>query len=245
MITNIEKTHKKLIDHNCTHNRPTLNYHTIIIMQPFMKQSDKNGDQESCDESTSEVLTCIKRPFKPTTGQRNVSFAEQARCKRSLHLNDYTQKEIEAAFWRGEDYARIRQDIRATMEIIVQAEQEIDETQHCVRGLERCHPQAQAASYRWDAIQGVLEEQRQQRRRGIDDKDLLASEYSRLSHTSQSSALFRGLADAKNSLQSQIVVLQPEITSSSKNLADRLESSPKRTCGPINTTLRQFLTPVA
>jgi DNA gyrase inhibitor GyrI len=216
-------------------------------MQPFMNQLDKNGYQESCDESTSEVLTCIKRPFKPTTGQRNVSFAEQSRCKRSLHLNEYTQNEIEAAYWRGEDYARIRQDIRATMDLIVQAEQDIDETQHCVRGLERCHPQAQAASYRWDAIQGVLEEQRQQRHKGIDDKDLLAGVYARLSHRSQSSALFRGLADAKNSLQPQNVnvILQPESSSSSKNLADRLESSPKRTYCPINAAHRQFLPPVA
>ena len=205
-----------------------------------MQNFDHHGDQECYDhQSTRPALSC-KSP-KPT--RKNVSFCAQARCKRSLHWKNYTQYEIEASYWGAEEYARIRQDLCVTMKLI-RAGLDVDETHHyCRRGLERGHPQSRSAAYRREAIQGVLEEQRRQRQRGINDTDLLSTAYSALSHTSEASARLLGLADAKDALAQQVVVQSEH--SSWKDVADnRLESSPKRT-RMGSPTLRQFLPPVA
>ena len=140
----------------------------------------------------------IMRPNEKVTKKR-VSFCTKVRCRSALHLNDYTDEEIQASWLNQDDMVRIRQDRRCTLEIIRNGG-EWDDSKYCRRGLEYATPEASLArkELRRAARDKVLQEQALQLRatRSL-DMELLAEAYNEYSHNARVSAYVVGLSDMK------------------------------------------------
>ncbi len=129
--------------------------------------------------------------------KKRVSFRRDVKCFYVLHLNDYTNDEMEASFLTPEDMTRIRQDIQCTIEK-VQNDVSLDENKYCMRGLEYKTPEGarQRFHLKRTSRETVLREQElQYSRTGVCDQEILASIYRDCTHEARVSANIVGFSD--------------------------------------------------
>jgi hypothetical protein len=130
---------------------------------------------------------------------KSVTFCGQVRVRHALHINDYSDDEIDATWFNAAGMKRIRKELRYTMDLMQQEGAEIDEVKYSSRGLEY---QVAEGAYlrkknRIDAVDAVLDEQDEQRREGVVDEEMLAMEYGNCTSRSQLAAQVIGRLDQK------------------------------------------------
>ena len=129
---------------------------------------------------------------------KSVSFDYQVRVRKALHINDFSEQEIQATWLSRDDLMRIRQEIDFTVDLIEKGA-DIDEETYSRRGLEfrtrlGAHMRLENKECARDA---VLSEQEFQKDEGYSDDEELATVYSETSYRCQVAAHMLALADLK------------------------------------------------
>ena len=101
---------------------------------------------------------------KNVATKKSVSFSEQVKCRRTLHLNNYSEQEFSSAFMNSDELERIRRDFCETLSLIERGAV-IDEEETSRVGLEFYTRAglARRKQNRFAAIDAVLEIQEIQR----------------------------------------------------------------------------------
>jgi hypothetical protein len=134
---------------------------------------------------------------------QSVTFSTKAKVRCMLHVNDYTEKQRQAAFYGADDFRAFKKENKQTLHKM-EKNQRIDENEFCVRGLERYLREASKPRnvHKRAAMSAVFAQQYMLDEDEIDDNDMPADEsialvYSSLTGPSTVSAYLMGLADAK------------------------------------------------
>jgi hypothetical protein len=145
----------------------------------------------------STMLPCNPLADKP---KKSVSFSESARMKKHIHINDFTQEEIDACWFTESELSQSRQEISYTIDLMTRGE-DIDASKYCTRGLECRTPQGAAIKVQTkiDAWDSVMDEQDRQFSLGINDVDSLSMVYIQSSWSCQVSAAAMACLDARSS----------------------------------------------
>jgi hypothetical protein len=144
----------------------------------------------------------LKRTMSP---RKSVSFNKNVHLRLTQHVNDYSVEEEEACWYSCEDYIKMNNDVRCTVNMIEEAEinstNVFDDVQYCRRGCEKwTHNGAKRTrTRRRKAITAVLSEQYTQVAHygSLNEHRLLAIAYRQYSYRSQQSAYSMGIDDEK------------------------------------------------
>ena len=124
--------------------------------------------------------TYLKTPaksVKPT--KKSVSFNKTAEVHEIIHVNNYTDDEIDAAFYSDSDYQMMKADIRFTVHLMVSNSLQDDDDTYCRRGLEHHAPEgARRRKFNREmAFCAVLDEQDFQWEQEMHDSESIAEIY--------------------------------------------------------------------
>jgi hypothetical protein len=131
--------------------------------------------------------------------QKSVSFSGTVRVKAALHINNYSEEEIQATWLDAADKQRIRREIRYTVEIINRGGT-IDENECSRRGLEYCTSegiQIRQKNGSAAVVNAVLDEQYEQEVEDFLDEEELANIYVDCGYRCQVIARLSALADMR------------------------------------------------
>ena len=131
--------------------------------------------------------------------KKRVTFYPKVKGRSVRHLNEYTQKEKNAAWLTTEDNLRIKKDIKHTLDLILHGKA-LDGTECCRRGLEFRTPEGARIRQqnKTAAREAVLSEQtRQYDATGTCDPEILAKVYRACAYQSRVAAQMAGLSDMK------------------------------------------------
>lgn len=128
--------------------------------QVTKKQQKKSNTIMKTDEETvssSEFSVSSSHSLNKAT----VSFSSRVVVRHTIHLSDYTPEEIENTFFTKDEYRRIKEDIKFTLELMEADLLDEDSTEFCRRGIE--HKTSQGLARRWstrtESVLAVLAEQ--------------------------------------------------------------------------------------
>jgi hypothetical protein len=130
--------------------------------------------------------------------KKSVSFSGKVRGRAALHINDYSEEEIQASWLNNADMRRIRGEIRCTVEMMNRGGT-INEDEYCRRGLE--YRTSEGIQIRSDnrsvAANAVLNEQHRQEAGHFLDEEELAHAYKYWSSRCQITAQLSALSDMR------------------------------------------------
>jgi hypothetical protein len=90
-----------------------------------------NELEQMCDNANNAKISLAPK------AKRSVSFYPNAKGKLALHINDYTEEEIQACWYNREDFKEFKRAIRLPTVHMMERNRKIsEEYQHCRRGLE-------------------------------------------------------------------------------------------------------------
>jgi hypothetical protein len=118
--------------------------------------------------------TCSTKAAPPT--KCVVHFEERVWVRRTLHLHEFSDDEIDAYWYSDQEFMNMREELRLAAELIHQGLLETDNTNHCRRGADS-HTPLQARLRRKikrAVIAAVLGEQELQWEEGSSDPDFIA-----------------------------------------------------------------------
>ena len=141
-----------------------------------------NHEQVSLDDCCMEHSYIQEAPAKALTSpkpKKSVSFHSIVRASKVLHINNYTDEEIEATWYSDSDYAMMKADNRYTAQLFVSGMVQGDDDQYCRRGLESYTPDGsrRRKSNRAAATAAVLDEQDEQFDEGVFEPEYIAQVY--------------------------------------------------------------------
>eukprot|EP00531_Pseudo-nitzschia_arenysensis_P011498 CAMPEP_0116128036 /NCGR_PEP_ID=MMETSP0329-20121206/7149_1 /TAXON_ID=697910 /ORGANISM="Pseudo-nitzschia arenysensis, Strain B593" /LENGTH=217 /DNA_ID=CAMNT_0003622155 /DNA_START=75 /DNA_END=728 /DNA_ORIENTATION=+ len=152
---------------------------------------------------SSTTIRLTKKRKEPTSSaqqKKSVSFLPSVLMYRTLHINDYTDEEIDNTWYNGEEMQTI---VDNCVRIISSIDEEnpANNTQ-CIRGLEFRAPSGskRRATHRFCAFDAVLGEQDAQWEYGDNDSNKIRIRYRVYSKPSQAEAFRIGLEDAKQAM---------------------------------------------
>ena len=147
--------------------------------------------------STTPTTRFTKKRKEPTSMKKSVSFLPSVLVYRTLHINDYTDEEVEKTWYDGDEMADI---VNKCVEIIASLDNMSSED--CFRGLEVRTPEAQKkrTTHRFCAIDTVLGEQESQWQNQEDDIQKIRQCYMAYSKVSEAEAYRVGLLDAEEAM---------------------------------------------
>jgi hypothetical protein len=181
-------------------------------------------EEEGCNhedsfDSKSPSSTPLSSPPPPplplTQKKKEVLFKANARARRCLHLNDYTDEEIAATWYSRAELDEVRREARLSVEIIAAAGRggmDLDLEEYCLRGIEFLN--LEGAKHKmenkmaaWDAL---FDEQDLQLEDGTIDLEMLSMVYFDASYHSQLEAQERARCDeqAVRGEETSILLLQ-------------------------------------
>ena len=150
--------------------------------------------------STTSTVRFTKKRKEPTCLKKSVSFLPSVLVYRTLHINDFTNEEIEKTWYGADEMATIVNECVKTIASMdnnpgISSEQTF-------RGLEVRTPEAQKkrTAHRFSAIDAVLEEQEGQWQNGENDVQKIQQIYLAYSKLSEAEAYRFGLNDAKEAM---------------------------------------------
>ena len=145
--------------------------------------------QPSCCDSPRKSIT-------PRMSARSVSFSPDVLVKRTLHINNYSDDEIEATWFGDIDFDRIRKEIAYTVDLM-ETLKVVDENKYSTRGLEfRTTKGAQhRLRNKLESRNAILDEQDFQWRSGVNSPETLSEVYERSCTKCRVTAHMVGLMD--------------------------------------------------
>jgi hypothetical protein len=128
--------------------------------------------------------------------ERTVSFCATVNIRFSLHINDYTNYEVDNCWFAPGDYKEMKRETRYTVDLI-ERNIKFEEEQCCRRGLERRTEEATAVrlAERAAATGAVLDEQDIQTDEGIYDPEMIAIVYADRVYHSKMAAYLTAVSD--------------------------------------------------
>jgi hypothetical protein len=164
-------------------------------------QSPKLLREDSLVNSASEKSngkSCLISNCARTTQRRHVvAFKGTVSVRPITHVKDMPQEMIRTIWYDKKDFEQIKKGFAPTVRIMSQIDPNIDDEEHCSRGLEyRTRVGANARrEQKWNALNAVLDEQDRQREMGICNTDLLCQIYLTENLLSRLNALQLGKQD--------------------------------------------------
>ena len=148
-----------------------------------------------CDSSHSKK-SAVSLTTKP---KKSVTFKPSVACKRTLHVNNYTDEELFQCWWTDDESQAIRKNANQACKLFVQGLIEKESKKHSLRGLEyKCCKVTQKAkiALRHAAYDAVLIEQDFQMDSGFEaDWEAMAETYKVLSAKAHDIAHRQALKD--------------------------------------------------
>jgi hypothetical protein len=161
-----------------------------------------DDDERSCDSSSehSSTIINVQQELSPKSARdirRKVTWNPTVNGRSVLHINDFTDEEVQAAWFRAHEFECIRADIRLAVALIERGDLPQDTLQYTKRGLEyRTEVGAQLREDNKTAARdAVLDEQEDQWNAGIFDSETLSRIYISRSCHCQVEARKQGLQD--------------------------------------------------
>lgn len=135
---------------------------------------DKQDDQQHAMSKPRIITTCDR------TGNKSVSFNQRVKVREHPCLNEFSEEEIERAWYDRTDYAMIKADCFSAIEKTLSGKTFPDDETLCLRGLEYRTPQGAALrrKHKLEAIDVVFDEQCLQWSKGAHDPECIAHHYS-------------------------------------------------------------------
>lgn len=108
--------------------------------------------------------------------RHSVHFEERVRVRKTIHLNEFSDDEIDACWYSDQEFNSMRAEVRFAADLIDQGLLETDNTNYCRRGAEEHAPlQSRLRRKIKHALRAaVLEEQRLQWGEGSCDPEFIA-----------------------------------------------------------------------
>ena len=157
------------------------------------------------------VKSCMKIYGRKTTTKKSVTFANMAKVKYTLRLDEYSDMEKHATWYTSEELRHVREEARQTVKAIASTATSVmmvvaadtcisnntDKVRHCTRGLEHRAPKlwARRKQLRAMARDAVLDEQDEQRIIGENDADRLCQIYQECTYQARCAAIIMGTSD--------------------------------------------------
>ena len=167
---------------------------------------------------------------KKFAAKRSVSFSERVKCRRTLHLNEYSEQEFSSAFITSDDLKQIRRDFRETVSLIERGA-EIDEEENSRVGLEFCTRAglAQRKQNRLAAIDAVLEAQYDHRF----EREVGAGMTNKHGTYQQDEAIAKVYSEmSRNSAVAALIIAQSVVVSSKAESKDEEMTGTQSSTGP-------------
>jgi hypothetical protein len=148
--------------------------------------------------STTSCST-TKGPLAPTKAQQQgVTFKQTVSVRKALHINDFSDSEIQAFWYDDDEFKAMRKDVKAALSMLNDGMLEEDNEYHCQRGLEP-HTKKGLARRRQNkraVREAVLTEQELQwEEDDVYDPEYIATVSMDVSSSSQATAHALGLKD--------------------------------------------------
>ena len=132
--------------------------------------------------------------------KRSVRFNHTVHFREIRHISEYTEEQIEATWLTPEDYAAIKQIVKATIRMMMKGEAIADDNpDFCTRGLEfrTKNGSKVRARNKLHARSAVLNEQDMQREEGYNEQQMIAMACMEASLCCRQGARARGLYDER------------------------------------------------
>jgi hypothetical protein len=152
-----------------------------MIFAPQQKELQYFSTTESMDSAEMQVEPTKNEPIEKES--KKVRFSESVYVRKTLHLNDFTDKELDNSWYTSQESAQMKREQKKTLELLKSGDYQGDSEQHCARGLE-CRLNKRALARHRNKMSGwlvVLEEQAMQNLAGISDPKAIASAYAAVS----------------------------------------------------------------
>jgi hypothetical protein len=149
----------------------------------------------SCCPTTSYSTT--KGILSPKAQQKSVTFSQSVSVRKTLHINNYADDEVQACWYDDDECKAIRTDIKFAVSLLNDGLLEEDNEYNCQRGLE-LHTRKGAdrrLQNKRTLREAVLTEQELQWEEGMYDPEYLAMVSMDYSSASQATAYAIGLKD--------------------------------------------------
>lgn len=187
--------------------------------------------------STTSTVRFTKKRKEPTCLKKSVSFLPSVLVYRTLHINDFTDEEIEKTWYGADEMATIVNECVKTI-ASMDNNQGISSEQS-FRGLEVRTPEAQKkrTAHRFCAIDAVLGEQEAQWQNEENDIQKIRQIYLAYSKLSEAEAYRFGLQDAKEAMS---IYQEGELCSLERRTKRR--SSSDRRCIRSQTQVSSVMT---
>jgi hypothetical protein len=139
-----------------------------------------------------------KAPLNPPEPRRTVAFSQTVSIRKTMHVNNYSDDEVDACWYSAYEFDRMRKDVRFAAKLLQNGMLEQDTADKCCRrGVEHLERKVklQRIRNRSAASDAVFEEQELQREEGICEPEYIARVYKPPSASSQASAHAIALKD--------------------------------------------------
>ena len=190
-------------------------------MPPLSSYDDMSCLSSSWSSSSSATMVTVKSILKQSEQQqvqqpaapqkRNVHFCKKVKVQPTLHVNNFTDKEIRSSWYTQNEIATIRQRTKDMMKLLQsqsnantpqkvlerQQQGSNDESTFCIRGLEHRTRKGMKAktSSRMMAWDVVMNEQSRQQESGVVNPEAISHVYKQTTTVNVAIALQRGLDD--------------------------------------------------
>ena len=175
--------------------------------------------ENSCSSAEIETHVNKTNPAEPVICQkRRLVFNENVVVRTIEHINDKTDEEILATWYKKSDYRAMKKEFAMTLRAIADGSYKGDCENHCARGIEfRSKEGSQRRKMnKFYSLVSVLDEQERQREENDESPEALSCVYVEANRRSRKEAQKFGDLDAQEALrvysgqESLTVVLQQE-----------------------------------
>jgi hypothetical protein len=179
----------------------------------------------SINQETEQTLNneVVKTCLQPRKAERAVSFCASVKIRSSLHINDYTNSEVDNCWFAPEDYKEMKRETRHTVDLI-ERKIKFDEEEYCRRGVE--HKTDEVTAVRWKeraaAIDAVMDEQDIQIDESICDPEMIAIVYTDRVYRSKMAAYLTAVSDEHIARALNIPPAPKTIKNSKKQQSDHV-----------------------
>jgi hypothetical protein len=153
-------------------------------------------DPSCCDSCLS--IGSEKKQARGPLSAKCVSLDDIISTIAVIHINDYTQEEINDTWYQKEEYRDMKKGMKQSIKFMVKYGIVDDDLEFCSRGLETGADTEQRRQSKNESFAVVNNEQQLQRIEGSDLSELIAMLYSVYTFPCQQTAYMQGVRDAQD-----------------------------------------------
>jgi hypothetical protein len=165
----------------------------LLRIDSSCSSSEIDSGASKSKNSSSESLQAAPAP-RP---RRRVVFNRDVYVQETIHVNDYTDNEIDATWYTREDFKNQKAEFAITVRMLATDRYSGDDDIHCARGLEYRHREGAKLRQKnkLNGLMSVLEEQSRQQLVGEENDEKISKAYIQANYHCRHAALEMGLFD--------------------------------------------------